>query len=125
MQSLGHHCTSFSSPNFSSSERRTASASSDTLAGQRRRGSTSVDGPETTGKHSGRLRGCVLEKFFGIPPLRCAAGRFPAGSSGTVTFLKGKRRIFQDLSIPNPSIHIPSGGECCCSCVEKFATHSQ
>lgn len=38
MQLLGHPSTSFSSRNFSSSERRTASTSSDTITGGRRLG---------------------------------------------------------------------------------------
>lgn len=124
MQSLGHHCTSFSSPNFSSSER----GQHPLLPTHSRGKGDGAPRPWTVRRRRETLRetsGLCVGKVFGIPPLRSAAGRFPAGSSGTVTFLKGKRRIFQDLSIPNPSIHIPSGGECYCSCVEEFATHSQ
>lgn len=61
MQSLGHHSTSFSSRNFSSSELRTAIASSDTLTGKGDGGAgpTSVDGPGTTVNNEGTAGLCV------------------------------------------------------------------
>lgn len=113
MQSLGHHSASFfSRRNFSSPERRTASTSSETLTGKGDgpAGSTAVDGPETTGNNEGTAGLCW--KSFGIPSLRSAAGQFLTRSSATVTFLKGKRCISEDLSITNASILIQSDGEC-------------
>lgn len=112
MQSLGHHSASFfPPPNFSSPERRTASTSSDTLTGKGvgPAGSTSVDGPEKTGNNEGTAGLCW--KSFGIPSERSAAGQFLTRSSATVTFLKGKCCIIEELSITNASILIQRDGE--------------
>lgn len=111
MQSLGHHSASFSPRNFSSPERRTASTSPDTLTGKGDgpAGSTSVDGPEKTGNNEGTAG--LRWKSLGIPSLRSAAGQFLTRSSATVTFLKGKCCISEQLSITNASIRIHSDGE--------------
>lgn len=99
MQSLGHHCTSFSSPNFSSSERRTASASSDTLTGKRRRGSTSVDDPETTGNTQGDF-GAVCWKSFWDFSTAVRGWPLPGRILRYCHFLKGKETQFSGFIDP-------------------------